>query len=54
MKEASEMEKQRFLNQNFFEVANLLKTASFYTKPLEDNVMNSRLEIHFKERDETV
>lgn len=52
MKEASEMEKQRFLNQNFFEVANLLKTASFYTKPLEDNVMKSRLEIHFKERDE--
>jgi len=50
--EAAQLEQKRFLDTDFFKVANLLKTASFYTKPLQDNVMKSRLEIQFKERDE--
>ena len=50
--EASAIEQERFIDSDYFEVANLLKTASFYTKPLQDNVMKSRLEIQFKERNE--
>ena len=52
LKQSPSFSKTRFLNDNFYEVANVLKTASFYTKPLENDVMNSRLDIKFKDANE--
>ncbi|UZR93732.1 DUF4836 family protein [Chondrinema litorale] len=52
LKQSPTFSNTSFLNDNFYEVANVLKTASFYTKPLEDNVMNSRIDIKFKDEKE--